>query len=750
MLKRLLFVFLISTFYYSAKANDTLNPCVRAQAFHMVILGSSTAAGSGPSSSDSTWVNRYRKYLQTINPQNQVTNLAQGGTNTYQIMPDWYVAPSGRPATNVLRNVSQAIRLQADGIIVNMPSNDAASGFSVNEQMANFILISQVADSAGIPVWVCTTQPRNFTPAKVQLQMDVRDSILSFFGSQAIDFWTGFADTTGHIDSNFDSGDGVHMNDAAHKILFERVRDKQLLSQLIDTLSIPDHSIYSIQKSQMICGAEWDTIYIDIANAGTPGGYNLPVKWLIEDVAQSVNTIVWDTIYGGINTCESQTIKLAFNTSMGGKWSVSASLITVGDSLTSNDFSDTITFNRKALPKVAAQNDTICIGSSASLQASGGDSIVWYNAADSIVGFGPIFNTRALSQSEFFKASAVLGDMSFHESLFTTHNSSVTFNGIMFDIIAKDSLVIDSLALKVALAGTSGVTAYYVNQSHFGLEDSAQAWTIWGTDTVLATVADQFCNVSFGSKYLAPGDTLGIYLMMQNGINLRYQGVSQVAKYSTAKLELRSGTGKAHNFGASYFPRCWNGEVFYHYGFNPNGECSKDTLIEAVVNAGDIHLGNDTSIGLTQSLVLNLGSGYSQIMWNTGDTTSQVLIDGNILGKGQHLFTVNAVDRFGCNVSDSIVVAIGEPLSGNDEVYNPWQLYPNPANDKVSVSCDCIFSGGYLSVNSSDGRELKRLQIQEGATEITIGLSDFASGNYWLLMVDDTGKANYSPLVIHH
>lgn len=729
-------------------ANDTSNPCVQSQSFHIVVLGSSTAAGSGPSSSDSTWVNRYRKFLQQINAANQVTNLAQGGTTTYQIMPDWYVAPAGRPATNTLRNISEAIRLQADAIIVNMPSNDAANGFTVAEQMANFILIAQVADSAGIPVWVCTTQPRNFSAAKVQLQQDVRDSVLSYFGNKAIDFWTGFADSTGQMNPTFDSGDGVHMNDKAHRILFQRVSAKNILSAIVDTLALPDHYIYSISASPKICGSSWDTLSVEISNAGISSAYNLPLKWEVR--SNNVTNTFWDTITGGVNTCELFKKKRAINTSAGGTWQVHASLITVGDTLTGNDFSDTLNFKRKPEVSIYALNDTLCAGGTAILQAMGGDSVVWYDAKDSIVGFGPVYQTSVLQQSATYRASAVEGDMTFKESLFTTTNSSVTFNGIMFDIIAHDSLVIDSLALKLAAAGTSGVSAFYVNHSHFGMEDSAQAWTSWGTDTVTATLPNQFCTVNFGSKTLYPGDTLGVYLMMQNGVNLRYLGVSQVANYTSGVLELRSGTGKAYNFGTSYFPRLWNGEVFYHYGFNPQGDCHKDTLVQAVVDAFPIHLGNDTSIGQAQSLVLDIGSGYSQILWNTGATTSQIVVDGATLGVGQFQFSVSALDGAGCVVNDTIIIAIGQPLTDEADGMSHWSMFPNPANDQVSLTFTSGFSGGYAAIISTDGRELSRVPLVAGAGDCFMKVADYPSGSYWLLVVDDLGKSYHSPLVIHH
>ena len=107
--------------------------------------------------------------------------------------------------------MSRAVALNADAIIVNMPSNDAANGFSSSEQLFNFATIVAVADSAGIPVWVCTTQPRNgFGTGQIATQLEVRDSVLSIYGTMAIDFWTGFADTTNGILPAFNSGDGVH------------------------------------------------------------------------------------------------------------------------------------------------------------------------------------------------------------------------------------------------------------------------------------------------------------------------------------------------------------------------------------------------------------------------------------------------------------------------------------------------------------------------------------------------------------
>ena len=38
-----------------------------------------------------------------------------------------------------------------------------------------------------------------------------------------MDFWNGLADMEGRLFSGYDAGDGVHLNDAGHRLLFERV-----------------------------------------------------------------------------------------------------------------------------------------------------------------------------------------------------------------------------------------------------------------------------------------------------------------------------------------------------------------------------------------------------------------------------------------------------------------------------------------------------------------------------------------------
>ena len=191
----------------------------------IVVLGSSTAEGiAGTSSVDSSWVGRYRAYLAD-DTRYQLVNLARGGFTTYNILPTGTEIPTGVNQTiDTDRNVNAALAYDPFAIIINMPSNDAASGYPADDQLDNFATTVMAATDEGVKVYVATTQPRNFSDTSlVEVQTEVRDSIYNRYGDMAIDFWTGIADSIGFIADSLNSGDGVHLNDAGQRILYERV-----------------------------------------------------------------------------------------------------------------------------------------------------------------------------------------------------------------------------------------------------------------------------------------------------------------------------------------------------------------------------------------------------------------------------------------------------------------------------------------------------------------------------------------------
>jgi|GEM_PF-1549657 len=252
----------------------------------IVVLGSSTAAGTGPINSEKAWVNQYRKYVQTFNASNEVINLAVGGYTTYHVLPNGY------STADTLHNITKALSYDPDAIIINLPTNDAANGYSVNQQLYNYSIVLAAAAAKNVPVWVTTTQPRYLSVELRQNLMNMRDSTYKYMGDKAIDFWTDIATDNGYIKSIYDMGDGTHLNDSAHTVLANRVIAKtEILSNTrsdndIDTVNIDFGSSLSTGNWNNMNNATGDTINNLINAQGQKTGYSI----CINDAFTGINT----------------------------------------------------------------------------------------------------------------------------------------------------------------------------------------------------------------------------------------------------------------------------------------------------------------------------------------------------------------------------------------------------------------------------------------------------------------------------
>ena len=213
------------------------NPLVRGS---IVVLGSSTAAGTGPKDPRNAWVSRYGARLAEQFPNVTLVNLAVGGYTTFHIQPTGYAPPPNRPAPELGKNITAALALKPRAIIINLPSNDQANNYPLAEQLANYERLANSATSAHVELWISTTQPRNFSDSS---QLDeltrARDAIAKKFAPRTLDFWSPFAAPNGFIQASYDAGDGTHLNDAAHAILAQIVQAAHIPEQVATPLPLP-------------------------------------------------------------------------------------------------------------------------------------------------------------------------------------------------------------------------------------------------------------------------------------------------------------------------------------------------------------------------------------------------------------------------------------------------------------------------------------------------------------------------------
>jgi len=170
----------------------------------------------------------------TLDSTYRVINLAVGGYTTYDVMPIGFVPPNGRPLPKQYNNITYGLSFNPVMFLVNLPSNDAANYYTLTEQIQNYDTLISIAYRNDIDIYVTSPQPRNFTNSnQMNLLLGMVDSCFALYSSIAVDFWNGIAQANGFIKPEYNSGDGVHLNNAGHHKLFERI-SQRVLPVLVD------------------------------------------------------------------------------------------------------------------------------------------------------------------------------------------------------------------------------------------------------------------------------------------------------------------------------------------------------------------------------------------------------------------------------------------------------------------------------------------------------------------------------------
>jgi hypothetical protein len=76
-------------------------------------------------------------------------------------------------------------------------------------------------------------------------------------------------------------------------------------------------------------------------------------------------------------------------------------------------------------------------------------------------------------------------------------------------------------------------------------------------------------------------------------------------------------------------------------------------------------------------------------------------------------------------------------------------IYPNPAEDEVSLQYNCTdISRGYIRISDMEGRTVQQIPMQFNSTVMHIDLSQLAKGAYMVSMVNDKGVQKTEKLLI--
>lgn len=185
------------------------------------VVGSSSAAGAGASPGQG-WAD----LLAADEAQRgvQLRNLARTGLTTYGALPTGTAVPAGRPAPEPQANVTAALDLHPRLLLVSLPNNDTADGYAADETVGNLLAIRSTALAQGVAVLMLSTQPRALSAAQLALLPQIDQRVAAAAGPCFVPLRAGLAGPNGQLAAAYDAGDGVHLNNAGHRWVWQQVR----------------------------------------------------------------------------------------------------------------------------------------------------------------------------------------------------------------------------------------------------------------------------------------------------------------------------------------------------------------------------------------------------------------------------------------------------------------------------------------------------------------------------------------------
>ena len=206
---------------------------------HIVVIGSSTAEGKNLDEPMyggrvgglvDRWSDRYEATLVGTRPGSTVVNIARAGYATYSALPTGTaIAATWPPSTGFpdpVRNITHAIGMAPDAIIVNMPLvRELLAGESLDALMANLHTMVDAAEAAGIEVWIATTAATaSSTATDIAAIRAANARTLTEFAPRVIDFHPTCALASGAADPALRLSDASgHPNAACHLRLRDAV-----------------------------------------------------------------------------------------------------------------------------------------------------------------------------------------------------------------------------------------------------------------------------------------------------------------------------------------------------------------------------------------------------------------------------------------------------------------------------------------------------------------------------------------------
>jgi len=220
------------------------------------------------------------------------------------------------------------------------------------------------------------------------------------------------------------------------------------------------------------------------------------------------------------------------------------------------------------------------------------------------------------------------------------------------------------------------------------------------------------------SVNVVSGTNIGVNYIINNG-NVHNETI-------TLSNDLLPGDSIIYQFSDAYYFAANNNYNYKLFISVPNTNYVNDTVIGTYhVQDLTVDIGPDT-IWTEQpdTIVLDAGAGFESYLWND-TSTNQTL---NVSGIGTYY--VQVTDVYGCEASDTVVVALGTGnnlVDGTSEV----NIYPNPNTGVFNVELNRGNGNITIDIIDMSGRTIKKIS-PVNTTSVKIDLQKYGKGLYYV------------------
>ena len=298
---------------------------------------------------------------------------------------------------------------------------------------------------------------------------------------------------------------------------------------------------------------------------------------------------------------------------------------------------------------VSTELDSLCIGDSITLFASGANIIYWANSDDTLLGWGNSITLHPLNSSEYFVVGSTNNCHKFLSIIINVYQPPTVNAGNDITLCSLGNVSLNASATDyTSIHWTSSGTGSFNNPNDLNAiyTPSLQDWNNGSVILTLTAYAHVDCPDATDQLTINFIDIPDLILPTDTTI-CEGSSVNIVANGANTYLWSEGSTTSSITVSPL-------ASTTYYVTGSIDICQREDSFIVYVNPAPLINLGNDTTICYADTITISATAGYTDYLWNTGETTNFI----TVIPSDTTTYIVTVTNTYGCTASDDITINV--------------------------------------------------------------------------------------------